>query len=69
MSTILQLLLLVDFFGCGYSVFEVDRDFVLAVVLCVLVGVVAAVAVNLVLPIVILLGEVHRYIVVVDDPI
>ena len=66
MFIILRLLLLVDFFRRGNGVLEVDRDFLLAFI-CVLVGV--SVAVSVVLPIVIVLGEVYLDIIVVDDPV
>lgn len=62
---ILRLLLLVDFLRRGNGVLEVDRNFLLAII-CVLVRVVAVVAVCVVLPVVIVLREVDLDIIVVD---
>lgn len=63
---ILRLLLLVDFLGCGNGILKVDRNFLLAI-FCVLVRVAAVVCV--VLLVVIILGEVHLDIIVVDNAV
>ena len=66
------MLLLVDFLRRGNGVLKVDRDFLLTFIyifIFILVRVSAVVAISVILPIVILLGEVNLDIIVVDDTV